>query len=76
MVARTLEKTKTADNPVGRAFNAADVMDRVLQMGHYAREASFTLDQALEEMDLVHDGPVKNFHEAILLSSGLGGKSF
>lgn len=70
-VERVLLLIGDAENPVGRAFNAADVMDRVLQMQHYARGASFTLDQALEEMNLVHEGPVKDFHEAVLNSSAL-----
>lgn len=70
-----LSRIGDADDPLGRAFNAADVIDRVLQMRHYAREASFTMDQALEEMDLVHDGPVKAFHETVLSRSGLDGAS-
>ncbi len=55
-----------AESPEARAFNAADVVDRVLQMRHHARAAAFTLDQALDEMDLVHEGPLKNFHEEVL----------
>lgn len=55
-----------AESPEARSFNAADVVDRVLQMRHHARAAAFTLDQALDEMDLVHDGPLKGFHEEAL----------
>ncbi|WP_119069829.1 hypothetical protein [Rubrobacter indicoceani] len=66
-----LQRITDAEDPLGRAFNAADVMDRVIQMKHYAREAAFTLDQALGEMDLVHDGPVKEFQESVLAASGL-----
>ena len=54
-----------------RAFNAADVFDRVLQMRHYARAAAFTLDQALDDLDLVHEGPLKGFHEGVLREAGL-----
>lgn len=68
---REIREIETADGPTGRAFHAADVLDRVLQMHHYAREASFTVDQALEEMDLVHDGPVKSFHESVLARANL-----
>lgn len=60
-----------AGSPEARAFNAADVLDRVLQMRHYARMAQFTLDQALDEMDLVHEGPLKDFHERVLAEAGL-----
>lgn len=58
-----------AESPGARAFNAADVLDRVLQMRHHARAAAFTLDQALD--DLVHEGPLKGFHEEVLREAGL-----
>ena len=58
----------TAD---GQAFHAADVMDRVLQMRHYDQVARFTIDQALEDMDLVHAGPTQSFHHAVLAEAGL-----
>lgn len=60
-----------AESPEARAFNAADVLDRVLQMRHHARAAAFTLDQALDDLDLVHEGPLKGFHEEVLLEAGL-----
>ncbi len=60
-----------AKSPGARAFNAADVIDRVLQMRHYARAAAFTLDQALDDLDLVHEGPLKGFHEEVLKEAGL-----
>ena len=60
-----------AGNPEARAFNAADVVDRVLQMRHHARAAAFTLDQALDEMELVHKGPLKSFHEEVLRGADL-----
>ncbi len=60
-----------AENPVGQAFNAADVIDRVLQMRHYEQVAQFTTSQALEDMDLVHAGPVQAFHFSVLRESGL-----
>jgi hypothetical protein len=62
---------RDAENPVGRAFHAADVIDRVLQMRHYEQVARFTTAQALEEMDLVHAGPVQTFHHAVLRDAGL-----
>ena len=66
-----LEQIGTADNPVGRAFNAADVIDRVLQMKHYDQVAQFRTAQALEDLDLVHVGPVQAFHYEVLQDSGL-----
>ena len=60
-----------ADNPVGRAFNAADVIDRVLQMQHYDQVAQFRTAQALEDLDLVHVGPVQAFHYGVLREAGL-----
>jgi 5'-deoxynucleotidase YfbR-like HD superfamily hydrolase len=60
-----------ADTPVGRAFHAADVLDRVLQCHHHARAAGFTADQALVDLELVHAGPVADYHHAVLAAAGL-----
>ncbi len=60
-----------AGTPEGRAFNAADVMDRVLQMRQYDRVASFTTSQALDDLELVHAGPLQAFHQAVLMEAGL-----
>jgi 5'-deoxynucleotidase YfbR-like HD superfamily hydrolase len=60
-----------ADTPEGRAFNAADVIDRVLQMRQYERVASFTTSQALDDLQLVHAGPIQAFHHAVLAEAGL-----
>ena len=62
---------RDADNPVGRAFHAADVIDRVLQMRHYDQVAHFTTSQALDDLDLVHAGPVQAFHHAVLRDAAL-----
>ncbi len=60
-----------AETPDGRAFHAADVMDRVLQMRHYEDVARFTTGQALDDLHLVHAGPVQAFHQAVLREAGL-----
>ena len=60
-----------ASTAEGRAFHAADVIDRVLQMRHFDQVAAFTVDQALEDMDLVHAGPVQAFHMGVLRDAGL-----
>ncbi|HYZ33456.1 MAG TPA: hypothetical protein VE684_14395 [Crenalkalicoccus sp.] len=66
-----LDLIRAADTPVGRAFHAADVIDRVLQMRHYEQVARFTTAQALDDLDLVHAGPVQSFHQAVLRDAGL-----
>ena len=55
-----------AETPEGRAFHAADVVDRVLEIAQHLRAASLTMDVVLDDMALVHDGPVKPFHDAVL----------
>ncbi len=66
-----LDGIADAETPAGQAFHAADVIDRVLQMRHYDRVAAFTVDQALDDMDLVHAGPTQAFHHAVLAEAGL-----
>lgn len=58
-------------SPEGRAFHAADVLDRVLEIEQHLRAARLTMDEVLGEMALVHDGPVKPFHDAVLGEFGL-----
>ncbi len=50
----------------GRAFHAADSIDRVLQIAQHLRAASLTMDTVLGEMELVHAGPVKDFQDRVL----------
>lgn len=71
LVREALELVGNAESAEARAFNAADVLDRTLQMKHYARASSFTLEQALEEMGLVHEGPLKDFHEETLAEADI-----
>ena len=59
------------DTAEGCAFNAADVIDRVLQVRHYEQVAAFTASQALDDLDLVHAGPLQAFHRAVLAEAGL-----
>ena len=65
---RILLDAETAD---GRAFHAADVIDRVLQIGQHLQAATLTIRGVLDDMHLVHDGPVKAFHDAVLAQAGL-----
>lgn len=66
-----LELRADADTPIGRAFHAADVLDRVLQVHHHARAAGFTVEQALVDLELVHAGPVTDYQHAVLTAAGL-----
>ena len=68
---QALGDIKEAQTPVGQAFHAADVIDRVLQMRHFEQVAQFTAKQAVEELDLVHAGPVQEFHTSVLQEAGL-----
>jgi 5'-deoxynucleotidase YfbR-like HD superfamily hydrolase len=60
-----------AGTPEGRAFHAADVLDRVLEIEQHLVAPSLTMDRVLGEMALVHDGPVKPFHDRVLAEMGL-----
>lgn len=60
-----------ADTAEGRAFNAADVIDRIMEMRHFAGVAGFTTQQALGEMELVHAGPLQQFHHGVMREAGL-----
>ena len=60
-----------AESPEARAFHAGDVLDRVLQMDYFARAARFELRQALDDLDLVHPGPLQAFQLDVLSGSGL-----
>jgi 5'-deoxynucleotidase YfbR-like HD superfamily hydrolase len=61
----------SAATPIGQAFHAADVIDRVLQIRHFDDVARFRIGQALDDMDLVHAGPTQAFHQAVLQEAGL-----
>ncbi len=60
---RILPDAATAE---GRAFHAADTLDRVLQIEHHLRAAGTTMGFVQQQMALVHEGPVKPFQDALL----------
>jgi 5'-deoxynucleotidase YfbR-like HD superfamily hydrolase len=66
-----LDARADAETPLGRAFHAADVLDRVLQVHHHARAAAFTARDALVDLEIVHDSPVSAYHGAVLDDAGL-----
>ena len=71
LLRNALAATASAATPEGKAFHAADVIDRVLQMKWYEGAANFHLGMALEDMELVHAGPVQAFHRDTLRDAGL-----
>lgn len=62
---------ETANTNEAKAFHAADVIDRVLQMRHHVEANEFTLHYAMEEAELVHAGAVQNFHYEVLRAAQL-----
>ena len=66
----SLEAVYRADSPEARAFQAADSLDRVLEMDWHARSAAFTLDVALGDMDIIHPGPVQAFQWEVMRAVG------
>ena len=58
-------------SPEGRAFHAADVIDRVLEIEQHLAAEHATMDLVLRDYELVHAGPVKVFHDAVLREVGL-----
>ena len=74
LAARVREARKIlphTDTPEARAFHAADALDRVLEMDAHARAASFTLRQAMEDLELIHEGPMQAYENAVLAAAGL-----
>ena len=71
-------QVRTALDPIGgdatpaaRAFHAADVLDRVLEIEQHLKASEVSLAQVLGPWALVHDGPVKGFHDRVLAQVGL-----
>ena len=61
----------STEEPEARAFHAGDVIDRVLQVRQYARAAAFEMSHALDDLELVHAGPIQRFHLGVLVEAGL-----
>ncbi len=60
-----------ADTVKSRAFHAADVIDRVTQIAQHLPPASISMATVLDELELVHAGPVKPFHDRVLAEMDL-----
>lgn len=63
---RALDEVADEATPAARAFHAADVIDRVLEIDHHLSTSAVTMEKVLGEYELVHDGPVKAFHDEVL----------
>lgn len=71
VVAAALDRTHVVDAPAARAFHAADVFDRVLEMAWHDQSARFRLHQALDDLNIVHAGFTQQFHQQVLTAAGL-----
>ena len=58
-------------SPSARAFHAGDVIDRVVEIEQHLKRSAVTMDVVLDDYGLVHDGPVKPFHDRVLDEIGL-----
>ena len=54
-----------------KAFHAGDVIDRVVEIEHHLNRSKVTMAVVLDDYGLVHDGPVKPFHDTVLEEIGL-----
>lgn len=70
-VAAALEPIARDGTPAARAFHAADVLDRVLEIEQHLRVGATTMHDVLVTYELVHAGPVKGFHDRVLSAAGL-----
>ena len=66
----SLDSVYRSDTPASKSFQAADSLDRVLEMEWHARSAEFTLGVALEQMDIIHPGPVQAFQLEVMREVG------
>ena len=66
----SLDNVYRSDTPASKSFQAADALDRVLEMEWHARTSEFTLDVALEQMDIIHPGPVQAFQLEVMREAG------
>ena len=60
-----------ADTAAARAFNTADVADRLLELRFHQRAAAFTLREAVEDYEIVHAGPLQGYGMQVVRDWGL-----
>lgn len=71
IITNAITNHENLNNVEGRSSSAADVLDRVLDIKWRVRAASVTEKDVLDDLELVHDGPIKSFQTAILKSADL-----
>lgn len=74
-VQEAIETHEDLHRAEGRAASAADVLDRVLDVKWRTRAASVRDEDILEELDLVHEGPIKRFQTEILSATDVWRRS-
>lgn len=74
-VVRLFDEIDNLNSPLAQTFHAADTIDRVIQMEHYARAAEFSVSKAMNDLNLVHDGQAQEFQHSLLQSIGMSYKS-
>ena len=65
-ITAALRHHESIDAPEGRAISAGDVLDRVLDVKWRTRAAAVTDADILGDLDLVHEGPLKDFQTQLL----------
>lgn len=59
------------ETPLARVVNAADAIDRVLQTRFHQQMAAFDAKRVQRELNLVHEGPLQAFQNAVLQTLGV-----
>lgn len=71
IIMHAITNHENLNNPEGRSSSAADVLDRVLDIKWRVRVASVTEKDVFDDLELVHDGPIKSFQLEVLKSAEL-----
>ena len=69
-----LDSREPADGvltPEAACFHAADVLDRVLQALWHEAPGRYRAEEALDDLQLVHAGPVQGLQQAVLADAGV-----
>ena len=70
-VREALTHTRRTDTPEARAFHAADVIDRTLEMAWHAESAGFALADAIKGMNIVHEAREQALQRRVLEAAGV-----
>ena len=65
-IERLRTECAAAETSTAKAFHIADVLDRVAEMRHFQTAATFEARTALEDLELVHEGPTQAFGQQVL----------